>query len=909
MKKLFTFLVILLHLSSFAQFQLDISGYVYESSPQGQTVPGQLIQIDIQGGGDTMINGITVTNEAGFYQFFIETDGTQGSVSLSTAACNDTITYQHGFFGDSTVIQQDFVICDNGGNECQAFFGYINFEDLTVNFVNNSVGSDLSYQWEFGDGSTSAEANPQHTYELEGVYDVCLYITAADSSCFDAYCQPVMVGGNVPPECAAMFDFTLLGDLTVDFQNVSMGNSFVSSWDFGDGQTSAENNPVHTYDSTGTYEVTLTIVDTIIPCTSTVSGLVYLSESGTCVADFTYISFPNNFNQLEFMNLSTGDIATYSWDFGDGNTSNEINPVHNYLQAGEYNVCLSVMSNDTNCYDFSCQQVIVGGDSLVCQAMFTTFALPSNDSIYPSPLALQFWDMSIGNPVSWIWEFGNGDFSTEQNPVYTFSAPGIYNVCLTIQGAGEAGCTSTYCDQIIVYDNSADCVAQFVSYPDSSNTMLGMWFYDLSYGEGISSWSWDFGDGTFSSEQNPVHNFDQQGVYQVCLTISGEFCQSTWCEDVTVGVVQPCFNYFTYQNAGNTVLFNGNHSSAVPAYYFWEFGDGTTGEGSQVSHTYDAPGIYYVNLFTNDDNQCFAVSSQMIVLGDSIAYNQLYGQVFEGNLPMDEGLVMLFSLDTIGNFMPFFEGAITDASGIYTFPYVPQGNFLLYAMSLDSEDYMPTYFGDVINWENASVISLGQPQNPYNINLVASETNTVSGNNSINGLIGNNAIREGFMDKIKVLLFNENNESLGFTEVNSDGSFGFANLAQGIYYIYPELTGVTADKVRVDLTGENAVAQVNMTFNGNNITGIQGLEARIEVGDLYPNPVVESLHLAVKAKQNTFLNWQIVGVDGRLQAAGVYNLHTDGNEIEINVSQLPQGVYILQLIDDNQQQTFRKFIK
>ena len=908
-KPLSLLLFLLLTLGSFAQLQLSVSGTISIDIPQGPPAQGQLVVIQLGADSAWAESFVTMTNEAGQYALTIEPNIPSGLVMISTFACNDSISFIHPFGANNSNITQDFVICQNGGGgDCQALFDYQLLEAYAVAFDNLSVGNELIYDWQFGDGTGSGEFNPVHTYAQQGVYDVCLTVSSADSSCYNTLCMPVMVGGDVPPACVAMFDFVIAGDLTVDFLNLSEGGSFLSVWEFGDGQSSTEINPSHTYASTGNYEVSLTIIDSLMGCASTASAMVILGDSSSCVADFSYDIDPNTPLQVAFMEQSIGNANMFIWDFGDNTIAYEPNPVHTYTQQGVYNVCLTVMSDDSTCYDVICQPVAVGGDQ-PCQAMFTYFPVPQNDSLYPNPLTMQFWDTSIGNPTSWSWDFGDGFTSSEQNPVYTFNGPGIYNVCLTIESGDAISCISTYCEPVVISGDSAACVAQFVYFPESPNNNLSLQFNDLSYGNNINSWYWDFGDGTTSSEQNPLHLFAETGLYQVCLTIAGNNCQSSWCEQVFVGNEDTCFNYFTYEAAGNAVLFNGYHSTDIPVSFMWEFGDGTTAFGQQLSHTYENPGMYYVNLFTADDGQCSAVSSQMIVVGDTIAYQQLYGQVFEGNLPLAQGLVLLFSVDTIGNYMPFFDAAFTDDSGIYVFPYVPQGNFLLYAISLNVDGYMPTYYGDVLNWEEATVISLGEPANPYNINMVATAAAMAWGNNSISGTISNNALRDGFMDKIKVLLYNEANESLGFTEVHTDGTFSFENLAQGIYYIYPELSGVSAQRLRIDLNGENATAQVNMTFNGNSITGINTAEMLFEAGTLYPNPVRDYLHIPLKSSANAQISWQIVGVDGRVQATDNRQLHNSDNELRIDVSPLPQGLYIIQLTDANQQHTYRKFIK
>jgi len=913
MKKLVTLLFLILGLGAVAQQgQIQISGNVFNEIPEGVPVPGHLVFIEIfeNNTNQNQISATTVTNEAGYYFYETDLSFDEGFALIYTASCGDTISFVHPFGINSSLIQQDFIICENNNSDCQAMFSYVLLEGFAVDFINNSIGEELVHFWDFGDGTTSSELNPQHTYAQQGVYDVCLYIQTPDSSCFDVMCMPVQVGGDVPPECMAMFEYAQTGDLAVAFVNLSMGINFASEWDFGDGQSSDEFNPVHVYESAGAYDVTLTITDSTLECVSSVTETIVVGQNSNCQAMFTFELLEGY--AVNFYDSSIGENLSYFWDFGDGNTANTANPQHTYNQQGVYDVCLYIQTPDSSCFDVMCMPVQVGGDvPPECQASFAF--------IQSEGFGVEFVNTSVSTfgelEPQYFWNFGDGASSTEESPYHIFDGPGIYDVCLTMEVtmAGDTNtvvCSSAYCEPVLVMQDTMNCIAQFAYYPDSSNTPNSLQFVDMSYGGGIDTWFWDFGDGETSDLQNPVHTFSEPGVYQVCLHISGPDCQSGWCEEVYIGSNLPCFNYFTYESAANDLLFIGYHSSDAPANYLWEFGDGTTGQGQQVVHSYEAPGVYFVSLFTNDDNQCDAISSQMIVVGDTIAYQQIYGQVFQDNLPAMDAMVLIFSLDTTGNYFPYFDIVTTDSDGVYVFPYVPQGEFYVLAMGMDVENFLPTYYGDVIHWEDASVISLGQPDNPYNINLVSTEANMFSGNNAINGQISNAVFRAGFVDLIEVYLYNSDQQALGYSNVQDDGSFSFTNLPSGMYYVYPELAGVAADMIQVDLNGENTTVQVNMTFNENGITNIQEpVAAMFETSALYPNPVTDFVNVLINAPQKLRLSLQVFAVDGRVMLTDAFEAIGNGHELKINLTELPKGFYILRLSDEQGKYIQHKFIK
>lgn len=721
--------------------------------------------------------------------------------------------------------------------------------------------------------------------------------------------QEFLICGDTMTGCLAYFDYEIQEPLTVGFINMSIGGNFNYFWDFGDGQTSQEENPVHVYAQNGFYEVLLSIVDSAEGCSSIFSGLVMLNDStgGSCQASFQYATDPVSPQTITFVNVSQGNPTFYGWDFGDGTFSNDENPTHTYQESGFYTICLTIMSNDSTCYDVFCENILLGNDTLGCQAEFFYYA--AMDTLNPSgnPLTLQFVDVSFGNPGSWYWQFGDGTASSEQNPIHTYAAPGLYDVCLTIEGA-DSSCFSTSCQNIVVQNDTATCIAQYVYFPDSSQNDFSVQFVDLSYGN-VTNWYWDFGDGSDSFDQNPTHTFAEEGLYYVCLTINGPDCQSTWCEEVWVGTITECYNYFTYQTVENSLLFNGFHSSDIPASYVWDFGDGTTEMGQEVTHVYSGPGMYYVTLLTSDDNMCEAISTQMVVVGDSIIYNQVYGQVFEGSFPLSEGFVMIYSLDTSGNYLPFFDLTMIDSTGVYVFPYVPNGEFLIYAVSMDYNGYLPTYFGDVINWEEATPVVLGQPNNPYDIHLVEATVTAPAGNGNITGVISNGRVSSSFMDKIEMLLFNEQQDAIGYTSVNADGAFALNNLANGVYYLYPELSGVDAQKMRVEITEQQQNVQVNMTFANGSILGIENPLAIVVAGDIYPNPVGEVLNLALSFQRNSDINIRVLGLDGRTYLTTQMKVNAGIESLKLNVQNLPKGMFILQISDSNQTTLHRKFIK
>ncbi len=629
-----------------------------------------------------------------------------------------------------------------------------------------------------------------------------------------------------------------------------------------------------------------------------VQDFSYCASGNDCQAGFTYQPTDPLGLTISFLDLSIGNPTNWQWEFGDGTLSFEQNPVHTYSAQGIYEVCLTISNDSAGCQSIICLPVMVGNDTSFCQAAFESFPAPN------SGLTIGFNDLSVGSPDSWYWDFGDNTFSTEQNPVHTYDQEGVYNVCLTISST-DSSCYDQFCAFVVV-NNASGCMSMFSWFPSMDSipgNNYAIQFIDASMGN-ITSWAWDFGDGSFSTEQNPLHTYNQSGNYEVCLTINAsDSCQSTWCELVYVGENPgDCYNYFTYESAGNTLLFNGFHSTNLPAVFEWSFGDGTSGTGQQISHTYASEGTYYVTLISSDANNCTAISGQVVVVGDSIMFNQVYGQVFEGNFPLASGLVMIFDVQENPGFNPFNDFAFTDSDGVFLFPYVPNGEYVLYAIPLNFNGYMPTYYGDVMSWDAATRLTLGTATNPYNINLLETEESQNNGNGSINGLISLEAERSSMVDKVKILLFDQDHKALNFTNVHADGTFEFENLSMGSYYIYPELPGMNSDYISITLTESSASMDVYLTMTDNSILNTPEKNQNISDVQVYPNPVSIQASIQIVAKSTETASIMILDVSGRIISNFEEQLLPGNNRISIPVEGLRNGVYFVRLTSRNGEQ-------
>lgn len=244
--------------------------------------------------------------------------------------------------------------------------------------------------------------------------------------------------------------------LTVNFTNMSQGQYSSLSWTFGDGGTSNQENPAHTYNNPGTYTVTLTVTGPGGSDTETKTAYITV-EDPRPKADFSAIPDSGMAPlSVQFTDLSTGNITSREWDFGDGSPKvSTKDPSHNYQNPGTYNAKLKVTAPGLLGSDEKTKTITVTAPPPV--AKFT--ASPFHGA---SPLEVQFTDQSTGNITGRTWNFGGGTQvgSGQTDPRVRYESIGLYNVTLNVTGQGGSSSSSS---QILVYQviyvskNDAGC--------------------------------------------------------------------------------------------------------------------------------------------------------------------------------------------------------------------------------------------------------------------------------------------------------------------------------------------------------------------------------------------------------------------------------------------------------------------
>ncbi len=214
--------------------------------------------------------------------------------------------------------------------------------------------------------------------------------------------------------------------------------------------------------------------------------------------------------KVAFNDKSTGPHNSYKWSFGDGTSSTAKNPVHKYTKAGNYTVSLRVSNAAGNSTTTKSNYIV----AKTLKAPIAAFS--AHPAAGTAPLKVAFIDKSTGVHTSWKWNFGDGTYSKEKNPVHKYTKAGNYTVSLTVSNAAGNN-TATKSNFIAVTALKAP-VANFSAYPTSGKAPMKVSFIDKSTGV-HTSWKWNFGDNSFSTEKNPVHKYTKAGNYTVSLKV------------------------------------------------------------------------------------------------------------------------------------------------------------------------------------------------------------------------------------------------------------------------------------------------------------------------------------------------------------------------------------------------------
>jgi PKD repeat protein len=280
------------------------------------------------GGSSTISNPVHTYTTAGTYTVTLTATNSAGSntVSQTNYITASVVTDAPGPLFKSTVTS-----------------GYA---PLNVQFVDASSNAPNTWTWSFGDGSTSSLQNPTHTYTTAGTYTVTLTATNSAGSNTVSQTNYITVVAAVPQSSFTANVTSGAKPLTLQFTDTSTNVPTGWYWTFGDGGVSTSQNPVYTFNSIGTYAVSLGVSNTAGSNTTTMPGYITVTNSATSpITSFTAdIQSGTAPFTVQFTDTSGNSPTGWQWSFGDGTQSTEENPSYTYTTAGTYSVTLTAVN-------------------------------------------------------------------------------------------------------------------------------------------------------------------------------------------------------------------------------------------------------------------------------------------------------------------------------------------------------------------------------------------------------------------------------------------------------------------------------------------------------------------------------------------------------------------------------------
>lgn len=463
---------------------------------------------------------------------------------------------------------------------------------LTVNF-RSSGSAGLTYAWDFGDGGTSTDQYPSHTYQQEGRYTVILKAKNA------AGCEAIVSKADYITIQKTKADFSVPGPACAG-TNVTLVNNTsprptLSTWTFPDGSTSSATNAVYYFANAGNYTVTLT--SGLPGCMETISKTIAVSPSPKVSFTATPLQSCSVPFTTQFSSQSIG-ATSWQWTFGDGSTFDGLDPSHTYTRFGDYHVKLRVR-NDQGCADSMTlmDYIRIEEPRAVINATPVEGCIPLNSTFSASLL-------TAGSITGYQWDFGDGATSASPNPSHTFNQEGIFHVKLILDVSG--GCRLT---QEVIVQAGRVPVVDFDADPKAPCQRFAVNFTNLSTPRG-TAWRWNFpqDNNSFETTENPSHYFQNIGLHDVTLEVNNYGCHKSLTKKAFISILPPIADFRIDRNCSDryTVMFTDLSDfgpvAGTPRSWLWDFGDGTTSTDQSPTHVFPATGTFNIRLTVSNGN-------------------------------------------------------------------------------------------------------------------------------------------------------------------------------------------------------------------------------------------------------------------------------------------------------------------
>lgn len=454
-----------------------------------------------------------------------------------------------------------------------------------IQFTNNVIPGDApvnNYAWGFGNGISISQPNVTYTYQAAGIYNVTLVVQDTNGCAANYTMNNYITVNNLPTAAFTVQPAISCGtSQLVTLNSTSQGSGLTYQWTLPDTTISGLSSFSHIYYSDVVRQRATLVVTDQNGCTDTLRKNVSVWDLH---GDFTASKLEACVGEpIAFNNASNLPGNTWLWNFGDGTTATSKNSIKTYTAPGVYTVRYIIRQD-------ICVDTIVKVDYItIRQSIVPSFGADTSISCQ-SPLTVNFNNTTPGG-VQYLWDFGDGTTSTQENPSHVFTNNSTYTITLTVIDSSGCPSSSSISSMIQTAKPKTKFNCDTIGCPG-----IGVKFINQTPGN--CTYLWDFGDGTTSTSNSPIHPFANFGTYTVKLTATNaNGCDSTFTKVVHIDTLEADFSVNnTFSPCPPFVATFQSVTSRPNLKYTWDFGDGTSDTVPHPTHIYFHPGIYTVTL-------------------------------------------------------------------------------------------------------------------------------------------------------------------------------------------------------------------------------------------------------------------------------------------------------------------------
>ncbi|MBI1183099.1 PKD domain-containing protein [bacterium] len=479
-----------------------------------------------------------------------------------------------------------------------------------------STGNPDNY-WNLGDGFTSRADSVRHSYDVGKTDSLCIsLVSTAANGCKDSSSMKIVL---LPlPQANFLVDTTekCLSANLFKFNNLSKVSrgKLTYEWLFGDGQSSAVVDPIHSYKTADTFTVALVAKAACLD-TFAKQMVVHPQPTAQFSTNDTVQCFQNNRFVARNQSIISSGTLGYSWRINNQEESNSLDYKKSFAKTGNYWLKL-IAKSDKNCYDSA------GILLRILPEPKSNFRVNEKSQCFNENYYVFKSQCSLDSGAFYtIWDFGNGNRSLQAYDSFSFGKEGLYTVVLTT--VSYEGCADSAIKTMQVLPSPK---AAFTSNKTAECISANQFEFSATsrISQGSFNYLWLFGDGSSSTLQQPKHSYSTADTFDVILiNTSDSGCTDTTSQNILVWD-RPSVKFYINDSTqclekNLMILYNNSSTIQDTLYYQWHLGDGSKSNAKTLSHSYSSAGRYAVKLIAATNTGCIDSLEKHITIYDQPA--------------------------------------------------------------------------------------------------------------------------------------------------------------------------------------------------------------------------------------------------------------------------------------------------